>query len=212
MPRKYAKASKLTCWSLVVLVWIAATLRGQTAQSGGSRSALAIGSGDLPKPCPAPAYDQDAPEQALSTTDMTAGVRGGYRLFRAKCGQCHSLNQQPTKAESSVQDWTNMVYRMGDMPSAHMSDSQAKAIVKFVVWEAEYSNEMVKTLMGFDSNRDGQISKSEMPERMRGLFDRADTNRDGFLSPEEIKKFSETQGSTVVAARGDCDPEEQLKK
>jgi len=163
------------------------------------------------KPCPAQAYDQDAPEPAIVTTSMSADVREGYRQFRAKCGLCHSLNQQAAKSESTPQDWTNMVFRMRDMPSSHMSETEAKAIVTFVIWEADYSNDLVKTLMAFDRNGDGKLEKSEVPERMQGLFDRADTKHRGVLSAEEIRKYAEAQSGSVVAASGNCDPEQRLK-
>jgi Ca2+-binding EF-hand superfamily protein len=143
---------------------------------------------------------------------MSAGVLDGYRLFRSKCGQCHSLNQSATKSEASVHDWTNMVFRMQDMPSSHMSETQSKAIVTFVVWQADYSNDLVKTLMAFDKDGDGKLSKSEVPERMQGMFDRADTNRDGMLTPEEIRKYAEAQDPSLAAASGNCGPDHQTKK
>jgi Ca2+-binding EF-hand superfamily protein len=67
--------------------------------------------------------------------------------------------------------------------------------------------EMVKTLMAFDANADGKLSKSEMPERFQGIFDRADENKDGFLTPEEIRKMAAAQAaapaSTGPGGRGD---------
>ncbi len=56
------------------------------------------------------------------------------------------------------------------------------------------NDEMVKTLLGFDKNGDGQISKEELPERMQGMFDRADANKDGFLTKEELTKVSAQTG------------------
>ena len=52
---------------------------------------------------------------------------------------------------------------------------------------ADVSDELVNTLMRFDRNGDGKLDRSEVPERLQGLFDRADTNKDGFLTPEEIR-------------------------
>jgi Ca2+-binding EF-hand superfamily protein len=53
--------------------------------------------------------------------------------------------------------------------------------------------ETVKTLMAFDANGDGKLSRSELPERFQGLFDRADLNKDGFLTPDEIRKMAAAQ-------------------
>jgi hypothetical protein len=58
---------------------------------------------------------------------------------------------------------------------------------------ADVSDELVKTLMSFDRNGDGKLERSEVPERMQGLFDRADTNKDGFLTPEEIRTLARAE-------------------
>ena len=51
----------------------------------------------------------------------------------------------------------------------------------------------VKTLMAFDANGDGKLSRAEVPERLQGIFDRGDTNQDGFLTPDEIRKVAAAQ-------------------
>lgn len=54
--------------------------------------------------------------------------------------------------------------------------------------------ELVTRLMQFDKNGDGKLAKDELPERMQGLLDRADTDKDGFLSKDEIRKSAESRG------------------
>ena len=56
-------------------------------------------------------------------------------------------------------------------------------------------DEMVKQLLEYDKNGDGQLQKSEVPERMLGLFERGDTNKDGVLSKEELRKLAEAQSA-----------------
>ena len=53
----------------------------------------------------------------------------------------------------------------------------------------------VKTLMAFDANGDGKLSRSELPERFQGIFDRGDVNKDGFLTPDEIRKVAAAQAA-----------------
>lgn len=55
--------------------------------------------------------------------------------------------------------------------------------------------EFVKRLMEFDKNGDGKLSKDELPERMQELMERADTDHDGFLTQDEIKKMAEQGGA-----------------
>jgi Ca2+-binding EF-hand superfamily protein len=59
---------------------------------------------------------------------------------------------------------------------------------------------MVKTLMAFDKNGDGQLTREEVPERMQGLFERADINKDGILTADEIRKSA--QAATASGGRG----------
>jgi len=58
---------------------------------------------------------------------------------------------------------------------------------------SNFVEETVKTLMAFDANGDGKLSKSELPDRFQGIFDRGDENKDGFLTPDEIRKVAAAQ-------------------
>jgi Ca2+-binding EF-hand superfamily protein len=49
-------------------------------------------------------------------------------------------------------------------------------------------------LMGFDENKDGKISKEELPERMQPLMTRIDRDKDGFLSKEELESMGGSGG------------------
>tara|TARA_B100001971_G_scaffold213785_1_gene248257 strand:- start:606 stop:1739 length:1134 start_codon:yes stop_codon:yes gene_type:complete len=50
-------------------------------------------------------------------------------------------------------------------------------------------------LMRFDKNKDGKISKAEVPEQMAGFFDRLDKNKDGFVNQNEMRSISGGFGS-----------------
>ncbi|MEO8483310.1 MAG: hypothetical protein ABI634_13945 [Acidobacteriota bacterium] len=55
------------------------------------------------------------------------------------------------------------------------------------------ADDLATTLMAFDRNNDGKLTRAEVPERFQGLFDRADSNKDGQLTPEELKQSAASQ-------------------
>ncbi len=61
------------------------------------------------------------------------------------------------------------------------------------------ASEMVKALMAFDADGDGRLSNQEVPERMWGLFERADTDKDGVLTAAELTKLAESEVTRVTA-------------
>lgn len=62
------------------------------------------------------------------------------------------------------------------------------------------ADDLADTLMAFDRNGDGKLTRAEIPERFQGLFDRADTNKDGVLTKEELKQSA--TASVAEAAKG----------
>jgi len=63
---------------------------------------------------------------------------------------------------------------------------------------AATADELTDTLMAFDRNADGRLERAEVPERFQGLFDRADGNKDGALTRDELK-----QSATASAQAGE---------
>ena len=62
------------------------------------------------------------------------------------------------------------------------------------------SSELAKQLMSFDKTGKGYLVAEDLPERMRGLFTRADSNHDGKLTPDEIGAVSAKQSMPVGRA------------
>ncbi len=54
--------------------------------------------------------------------------------------------------------------------------------------------ELEQQLMGFDKAGKGYLVAGDLPERMQGMFNRADANHDGKVTPDEIRAMSARQG------------------
>jgi hypothetical protein len=57
-------------------------------------------------------------------------------------------------------------------------------------------DDIVERIMSFDKNKDGKVTKDELPERMQFLVELGDTNKDGALDRDEIKKLVTTRATT----------------
>jgi hypothetical protein len=63
--------------------------------------------------------------------------------------------------------------------------------------------------MSFDKNKDGKLSRTEMPERMQRGLDRGDVNKDGALDRDELKKLFEfIQGQGGRGGQGGRPPQD----
>jgi hypothetical protein len=51
-------------------------------------------------------------------------------------------------------------------------------------------DDIVERIMAFDKNKDGKVTKDELPERMHHLIEQGDTNKDGALDRDEVKKLA----------------------
>jgi hypothetical protein len=51
-------------------------------------------------------------------------------------------------------------------------------------------DDVVERIMAFDKNKDGKVTRDELPERMQFLIELGDTNKDGALDRDEIKKLA----------------------
>ncbi len=62
---------------------------------------------------------------------------------------------------------------------------------------------MVERLMAFDKNGDGKLASDEITGRLQAIVTRADADKDGFATKEEITKVAATMGDQGPGGRGD---------
>ncbi|MCH9655629.1 MAG: hypothetical protein K0U86_21595 [Planctomycetes bacterium] len=70
------------------------------------------------------------------------------------------------------------------------------------------SESFIKKIMDNDKNKDGKLTKEELPERMQSMFDRIDTNKDKEIDKAELTKMAENFSSRNRSGgrnRGDRD-------
>ncbi|HEX4808353.1 MAG TPA: hypothetical protein VH325_05460 [Bryobacteraceae bacterium] len=126
---RWSKAFFLAIPGALLLIVNPLSVRGQTASD--QQGATSPPSGHaVSKP-----YEEDKPEFKVSAAGMPPDVRQGYRLFREKCGGCHSLNRLRAKPDQSADEWADVIYRMQDMASSHMNNAESKAILRFAIWD-----------------------------------------------------------------------------
>ena len=68
---------------------------------------------------------------------------------------------------------------------------------------------LVDHVMSFDKNKDGKVTKEELPDRLHYLIEMGDTNKDGALTREELKavatKINQASGQRGSGDLGDDD-------
>jgi hypothetical protein len=69
--------------------------------------------------------------------------------------------------------------------------------------KSETVNEFVKKLMAFNKAKDGKLTKAELTDtRLHALFDRADTNKDGVVTREELEALFTREALSADAPKG----------
>jgi uncharacterized protein YuzE len=59
--------------------------------------------------------------------------------------------------------------------------------------------ELLAALLAFDKNKDGKLTKAEVPERQQGIFDRGDADKNGVLDAAELQKLTTEQAAAPPA-------------
>jgi hypothetical protein len=56
-------------------------------------------------------------------------------------------------------------------------------------------DDVVEHIMAFDKNKDGKVTRDELPERMHDLIALGDANKDGALDRDEVKQLVTTRAT-----------------
>jgi Ca2+-binding EF-hand superfamily protein len=64
------------------------------------------------------------------------------------------------------------------------------------------ADELLATLLSYDKNKDGKLDKAEVPQRLQGMFDRGDTDKNGIMDGAELRKLAADQAAAPVAPQG----------
>ncbi len=106
------------------------------------------------------AFAQFAHHSAITKVDVNsypADVQTGYKLFSAKCAECHGTSASLTESRPEGY-WNEVVQRMAAMASSHINNHEADLITKFLVYDQAHrkdaadsatSAKSAATLIGF---------------------------------------------------------------
>lgn len=61
----------------------------------------------------------------------------------------------------------------------------------------------IERMFNHDENEDGKLGKDEVPERLQGMFARADKDEDGFLTKDEVRAYFQTREQGQGGGRGE---------
>jgi hypothetical protein len=146
--------------------------------------------------------------------DRRGGPPGGGPLGRALDDMKLSEDKRDA-AETALRAHRDNVARMMDLSGAALllkmkeilSEDEYKALKeatdKIRNGRRPTTDDIVERIMSFDKNKDGKITKDELPERMQFLIEKGDTNKDGVLDKEEIKALAAQmakEGTTLPGA------------
>jgi hypothetical protein len=75
----------------------------------------------------------------------------------------------------------------GLLTAAPLAVGQQQSAGRRATAKSSTASDLVTRMMKFDKNKDGQLTRSEVSDtRMRRLFDRADADKDGVVTKEEL--------------------------
>jgi mono/diheme cytochrome c family protein len=79
----------------------------------------------------------------IDPSGFPAEIHQGYKIFRVKCRECHTLDTS-LKPSFSFAQWTAIVKQMQAMASSHFNDRQAQSILDFLNYDESHRKAALK--------------------------------------------------------------------
>jgi len=136
------------------------------------------------------ALDADG-DGAISPAEISASPKALLTLDRNRDGQLAQDELAPSFGRGGRRGGFGGEGREGREGRGERSESASSA-----------PDDLADTLMAFDRNTDGRLDRAEVPERFQGLFDRADANKDGVLTRDELRQSAASSDSGRGIGRG----------
>jgi mono/diheme cytochrome c family protein len=89
-------------------------------------------------------FTQNRDTIKIDTSGYPADIQEDYRVFRAKCNECHGLDIS-LKPSMSPTQWSFEVKKMQAMASSQFNDKQAAAIIAFLNYDESQRKAQLKS-------------------------------------------------------------------
>ena len=160
------------------------------------------------------ALDSNA-DGVISELEIENASRALKTIDKNKDGQLTSDELRPDF--SSRKRGLTEADRRGGLRNSVKGGAKERASENAEVGDAasERKAEMLKRLMQMDEDGDGKLSNKEIPERLQGFLERADQNKDGFATRDELAvlaaRVAGFNGNSPAARQGGATAGTQLR-
>ena len=100
---------------------------------------------------------------AARVRTLPEDVREAYGFFASRCSRCHTLSRPLSAGIEDPEHWRRYVARMRRMPGAGISGEDAKRILTFLEYHADWVRQRKETGNWFESRFGDESSSEEAP-------------------------------------------------
>jgi mono/diheme cytochrome c family protein len=88
-------------------------------------------------------FTQNRDNIKIDVSSLPPDIHKGYKVFHAKCNECHGLDTS-LKPSMSPARWTTEIKRMQAMPSSQFNDAEANVILNFLNYDETHRKAQLK--------------------------------------------------------------------